>query len=175
RNYWLDQIVVLMGGRLAEEIQFQDVTTGASNDIERATQIARHMVTEWGMSEKIGPIRLSSSDSGSVFLGRDYARKGDHSEEYATIVDSEVKRIIDTAFTRGRMLLKKNKKRLDQVASALLERETITGSELREIMSGRKLKPLPPAPEPTAKNDDKKPTGQTPAFGTDLLSGAQPA
>jgi len=175
RNYWLDQIVVLMGGRLAEEIQFQDVTTGASNDIERATQIARHMVTEWGMSEKIGPIRLSGSDSGAVFLGRDYTRKGDHSEEYATIVDTEVKRIIDTAFARGRLLLKKNKKRLDQVAQALLERETITGAELREILSGRKLKPLQPTPKPNEKNLDKKPTTSTEPFGADLLSGAQPA
>lgn len=173
RNYWLDQLVVLMGGRLAEEIEFEDVTTGASNDIERATDIARRMVTEWGMSEKIGPIRLSGSDSGAVFLGRDYTRKGDHSEEYAKLVDTEVKRIIDTAFERGRTLLKKNKKRLDQIAQALLDRETITGDELRDIMNGRKLKPLVPPPQ--EKSGDKKPANPTPSFGGDLLSGAQPA
>lgn len=175
RNYWLDQLVVLMGGRLAEEIEFQDVTTGASNDIERATNIARRMVTEWGMSDKVGPIHLSGGDSSAVFLGRDYARKGDHSEEYASIIDAEVKRIIDSAFERGRSLLKKNKKRLDQVAQALLDRETITGNELREIMGGRKLKPLAPPPTPPAKGDDKKPANQPPAFGGDLLSGAAPA
>jgi cell division protease FtsH len=176
RNYWLDQLVVFMGGRLAEEIQFGDVTTGAANDIERATSIARSMVTEWGMSERVGPIRLSGSDSGSVFLGRDYSRKGDHSEEYQKIVDQEVKRIIDTAFERGRTLLKKNRKRLDQVAQALLDRETITGLELREIMAGRKLKPLSPPPSPPSeKSGDKKPNTTTPSFGQDLLSGAQPA
>lgn len=174
RNYWLDQLVVLMGGRLAEEIEFEDVTTGASNDIERATQIARRMVTEWGMSERVGPIRLSGSDAASPFLGRDYSRKGDHSEEYAKLVDTEVKRIIDTAFERGRTLLKKNKKKLDLVAQALLERETITGDELREIMSGRKLKPVPPAP-PQEKSGDKKSVSTTPSFGQDLLGGAQPA
>ena len=175
RNYWLDQLVVLMGGRLAEEIEFEDVTTGASNDIERATNIARRMVTEWGMSERVGPIRLSGSDAGSPFLGRDYTRKGDHSEEYAKLVDTEVKRIIDTAFERGRTLLKKNKKKLDLVSQALLERETITGAELREIMSGRKLKPLAPN-TPSGKTDDKKPSSTgTPSFGGDLLSGAAPA
>ena len=171
----LDQLVVLMGGRLAEEIEFEDVTTGASNDIERATNIARRMVTEWGMSERVGPIRLSGSDAGSPFLGRDYTRKGDHSEEYAKLVDTEVKRIIDTAFERGRTLLKKNKKKLDLVSQALLERETITGAELREIMSGRKLKPIAPS-TPSGKTDDKKPSNTgTPAFGGDLLSGAAPA
>jgi cell division protease FtsH len=175
RNYWLDQLVVFMGGRLAEEIEFEDVTTGASNDIERATNIARRMVTEWGMSERVGPMRLSGSDSNAVFLGRDYTRQGDHSEEYAKIVDTEVKRIIDTAFERGRTLLKKNKKRLDQVAQALLDRETITGDELRDIMSGRKLKPLAPPPPPPEKSGDKKPLNPTPSFGQDLLSGAQPA
>jgi cell division protease FtsH len=175
RNYWLDQLVVLMGGRLAEEIEFEDVTTGASNDIERATMIARRMVTEWGMSERVGPIRLSGSDMTSPFLGRDYTRKGDHSEEYAKLVDTEVKRIIDTAFERGRTLLKKNKKKLDLVSQALLERETITGAELREIMSGRKLKPIAPS-TPSGKTDDKKPSSTgTPAFGGDLLSGAAPA
>jgi len=176
RNYWLDQIVVLMGGRLAEEIEFQDVTTGASNDIERATQIARRMVAEWGMSDKVGPIRLAGADQGAVFLGRDYSRKGDHSEEYATIVDSEVKRIIDTAFERGKTMLKKNKKRLDEVSAALLERETLTGAELRDIMNGRKLKPFTPPPAsalPSAqKPDEKKPTEPlAPPFGGDLLPG----
>jgi cell division protease FtsH len=176
RNYWLDQLVVFMGGRLAEEIEFEDVTTGAANDIERATEIARRMVTEWGMSDRVGPMRLSGADNGAVFLGRDYSRKGDHSEEYSKLVDSEIKRIIDTAFERGRTLLKKNRKRLDQVAQALLDRETISGEELREIMSGRKLKPLPPPPPPSEKNGDKKtPNNPAPAFGQDLLSGAQPA
>jgi cell division protease FtsH len=175
RNYWLDQLVILMGGRLAEEIEFDDVTTGASNDIERATMIARRMVTEWGMSDRVGPIRLSGPDMTSPFLGRDYTRKGDHSEEYAKLVDSEVKRIIDTAFERGRALLKKHKKKLDLVSQALLERETITGAELREIMSGRKLKPVSTS-TPSGRNDEKKPSDTgSPAYGRDLLPGAAPA
>ncbi|MCS6972449.1 MAG: ATP-dependent zinc metalloprotease FtsH [Turneriella sp.] len=173
RNYWLDQLVVLLGGRVAEELEFGDVTTGAANDIERATQIARRMVTEWGMSERVGPIRLSGPDFSSPFLGRDYARKGDHSEEYAKLVDAEVKRIIDTAFERARQLLKKNRKKLDLVAQALLERETITGDELREIMSGRKLKPVPPPSSP--EKEEKKPVSPSPEFGRDLLGGVQPA
>jgi cell division protease FtsH len=174
RNYWLDQLVVLMGGRLAEELEFNDITTGAANDIERATNIARRMVAEWGMSERVGPIRLIGSDFGSPFLGRDYARKGDHSEEYAKLVDSEVKRIIDTAFERGRALLKKHKKKLDLVSQALLERETITGEELRAIMNGRRLKPVTTS-VPSGKTDDKATSTGAPAFGGNLFPGPAPA
>ena len=133
KKFWLDEIVVLMGGRLAEEIQFEDITTGASNDIERATMIARRMVTEWGMSDAIGPIHLSGSDSSSVFLGRDYAKNTEHSDEYARLVDIEVKKIIDQAAKKGKTLLIKHKKALDNIAQALIEKEVITGDEVKEI------------------------------------------
>lgn len=137
KNFWLDEIAVLMGGRLAEELQFKDVTTGASNDIERATAISRKMVMEWGMSEKIGPIHLSNSDSSTVFLGRDYVRNANHSDDYARLVDEEVKRIIDNSFKKGQSLLKKYKKQLDTIAAKLLEKETLTGNEVYEIVYGK--------------------------------------
>jgi len=139
KKFWLDEIAVLMGGRLAEELQFKDVTTGATNDIERATAISRKMVAEWGMSEKVGPLHLSGSDTSSVFLGRDYARGSSHSEEYAKIVDSEVKKIVDGAFTKGRGLIIKHRKKLDQLAEKLLEKETITGDEVLEVVFGKKF------------------------------------
>jgi len=120
-------------------LQFKDVTTGATNDIERATAISRKMVAEWGMSDKVGPLHLSGSDTSSVFLGRDYARGSSHSEEYAKIVDSEVKKIVDGAFTKGRGLLKKHQKKLDALANKLLEQETITGDEVLEVVFGKKF------------------------------------
>jgi len=138
KNFWIDEIAVLMGGRLAEDIQFNDVTTGATNDIERATAIARKMVTEWGMSEKIGPIHLSGSESNQVFLGRDYSRGSNHSDEYAKMVDEEVKKIIDTSFKSGKTILKKYKKQLDAIAKALLEKETITGDDVHELTFGKR-------------------------------------
>ncbi len=151
RSFWIDEITVLLGGRLAEEIKFKDVTTGASNDIERATAIARRMVMEWGMSDKIGPIHLSGNDSGSVFLGRDYTRPTDHSEEYARIVDEEVKSIIHEAFKKGRSILSKHRKALDRIAKALLERESINGEELQLLIKGKSLPPL------KLKDDDDPP------------------
>jgi len=135
KNYWLDQVVVLMGGRLAEEMQFKDVTTGAANDIERATAIAKKMVMEWGMSDKIGPIHLAQNDSNSVFLGRDYTKQADHSDEYAQLVDEEIKLIIDTSYSKGKQMLKKYKKRLTDIAQALLEKETINAIELIELIN----------------------------------------
>lgn len=138
-NFWVDEVAVLMGGRLAEEIQFKDVTTGATNDIERATAIARKMVTEWGMSAKIGPIHLSGSENSAVFLGRDYARNSHTSDEYARIVDEEVKQIIDNGINTGMKLLKKHRKQLDKIAEALLERETITGEEVHALIKGKTL------------------------------------
>ena len=152
KKFWLDEIIVLMGGRLAENIQFKDITTGASNDIERATSIARKMVTEWGMSNTIGPIHLSGNDSNSVFLGRDYAKNTEHSDEYARIVDAEVKKIIDNAAKKGEQLLKKHKLALDKIANALLKKEVITGDEVREFIFGKEK----PAPAKSVVKKEKK-------------------
>ena len=151
KSFWLDEIVVLLGGRLAEEMQFKDITTGASNDIERATMIARKMVTEWGMSDSIGPINLSGGDTGSVFLGRDYTKNTEYSDEYARLVDAEVKRIIDISNKKGRHLLKNHKKALTQIANSLLEKESITGEEVRKIVFGKQYKPPTPPKEKKVK------------------------
>ena len=179
RNYWIDEITVLLGGRLAEEIRFKDVTTGASNDIERATAIVRRMVMEWGMSDKIGPIHLSGNDSGSVFLGRDYTRPTDHSEEYARIVDEEVKTIIHEAFKRGRTLLNKNRKALDRIAKALLDRESINGEELQLLIKGKTLPPLKLNGEGKSNTIREKKSGEKSGkLGDEIvpnMGGAQPA
>ena len=179
RNYWIDEITVLLGGRLAEEIRFKDVTTGASNDIERATAIVRRMVMEWGMSDKIGPIHLSGNDSGSVFLGRDYTRPTDHSEEYARIVDEEVKTIIHEAFKRGRTLLNKNRKALDRIAKALLDRESINGEELQLLIKGKNLPPLKLNGEGKSNTIREKKSGEKSGkLGDEIvpnMGGAQPA
>lgn len=179
RSFWIDEITVLLGGRLAEEIKFSDVTTGASNDIERATAIARRMVMEWGMSDMIGPIHLSGNDSGSVFLGRDYTRASDHSEEYARLVDEEVKIIIHEAFKKGRILLKKHRKALDRIAKALLERESISGDELRQIIKGKALPPLRMKEDEDEPNDPgprkKSSSGKNSPMMPDLGGGVQPA
>ncbi len=166
RNFWIDEVAVLMGGRLAEEIQFKDVTTGATNDIERATAIARKMVTEWGMSQKIGPLHLSGSESGAVFLGRDYVRNSHTSDEYARMVDEEVKQIVDNGFNAGMKILKKHRKQLDRIAAALLEKETITGEEVHALIKGKAISrggnnknsktPRPPAKKAQAQKAGAK-------------------
>ncbi|RME91129.1 MAG: ATP-dependent zinc metalloprotease FtsH, partial [Candidatus Hydrogenedentota bacterium] len=171
KNYWLDEIVILLGGRLGEELQFKDVTTGASNDFERATNIARRMVTQWGMSDKIGPLHLSNADPMNPFLGRDYARSHDHSDEYARLVDEEVKRIIDNAYQKGKQLLKKHKKYLDAIAQALLEKETITGEEVRALM-GKKVSTTAKKTTPKRKTKTTKKKKQDDGLLPDL--GIQP-
>lgn len=149
KKYWLDRICVLMGGFIAEESIFKDTATGASNDILVATNIARRMVCEWGMSEKIGTVNYSS-EPGNVFLGRDFSSGKNHSEDTAQSIDVEVRRIIQEQLDRGRSLLKKNRKKLDAIAKELLIHESLTGSQLLEIIDGKSL----PAPESVAK---KKP------------------
>ena len=142
KKHFLAELAGARGGYASEEVGFNELTTGASNDIERATVIARKMVMEWGMSDKIGPIHLSSSaDSSTVFLGRDYARNAKHSDDYAILVDEVVKRVIDNAFNKGQSILKKYTKELDTIAAQLLEKETLTGSEINDIVYGKKGSP----------------------------------
>jgi len=129
-----ETIVSLLGGRVAEKLILDDISTGASNDIERATKIARNMVTKYGMSEKIGTIMLGTGQE-EVFLGRDLAQGKEYSEETAAIVDEEVKRIIDTAFNRAAQILRDHIDKLHSVAGVLLEKEKIDGDEFDEIFS----------------------------------------
>lgn len=138
KKYWLDRICVLMGGYLAEELIFGDTSTGAANDIQVATNIARKMVCEWGMSEKLGTVSYVNEEH-NIFLARDISHPKTFSEQTASLIDSEVKRIIDEQLDRGRELLKQNKDKLDKIAKSLLEKETITGEELNSIVRGEDI------------------------------------
>ena len=150
KNEMLDNLVSLLGGRVAEALIIGDVSTGASNDIERATDIARKMVTKYGMSEKLGPITFGSGND-EVFLGRDYFHLKNYSEETAAEIDEEINRIITTAYGRTEDILKEHIDRLHAVAGALIEREKISGEEFETIMHGGTLDPL------SAQSDDSKP------------------
>ena len=129
-----ENIVSLLGGRVAESLIIGDISTGASNDIERATSIARAMVTKYGMSEKVGTIMLGSGQ-GEVFLGRDFAQSKEYSEETAATIDSEVKRIVDEGYKKAENLLKEHIEKLHAVAGVLLEKEKISGDEFDEIFN----------------------------------------
>ena len=132
RNELLDQLAYALGGRVAEEMVFHDPTTGASNDIEKATGLARRMVTQFGMSEKVGAIKLGQSQ-GEVFLGRDYGHQRDYSEEVAGIVDEEVRRLIEDAHDEAWIILNENRQILDRLVLELLEKETLNAAELAEV------------------------------------------
>jgi len=129
-----EQIIHLLGGRVAEMLTLDDISTGASNDILRATEIAREMVTKYGFSEKLGPVNYSSSDE--VFLGKDFSTKQNYSEETACEIDEEIRKIIDHAFARTEEILKANMDKLHEVAKALLEVETLDGEQFKAIYDG---------------------------------------
>ncbi len=134
RNEMLDQLAYMLGGRVAEELVFHDPTTGAANDIEKATGLARRMVTQFGMSERIGAIKLGQGQ-GEVFLGRDMGHQRDYSEEVAGVVDDEVRRFIESAHDEAWEVLVENRGVLDALVVALLERETLNREELAEIFA----------------------------------------
>ena len=134
RNEILDQLAYALGGRVAEEIVFHEPTTGASNDIEKATAMARKMITEYGMSERIGAIKLGQSN-GEVFLGRDMGHQRDYSEEIAKVVDEEVRTLIENAHDEAYEALNRNRDVLDHLVLELLEKETLGTAELAEIFT----------------------------------------
>ncbi|NLP85109.1 ATP-dependent metallopeptidase FtsH/Yme1/Tma family protein [Microbacterium sp. CFH 90308] len=144
RNELQDQLTYAMGGRVAEEIVFHDPTTGASNDIEKATNIARKMVTEYGMTMDVGPVKLGSS-SGEVFMGRDMGHGRDFSERVAERVDSQVRDLIEQAHNEAYEVINANRDILDKLALELLEKETLDHLELAEIF--KDVKRLPPRPQ----------------------------
>jgi cell division protease FtsH len=141
KEYIVTQIKMLLGGRAAEKLVFNTLTTGASNDLQRATKLARKMVTEWGMSDVIGPVSFNSENS-EVFLGRDYGHVKEHSEETAQLIDSEVRRILMTANQDVERILSENINILHKGSKILLERETIDGIELNMIVKGEELPPI---------------------------------
>ena len=130
----LNQICVLLGGRVTEELKGDDITTGAQNDLERATQIARKMVTEFGMSERLGPVRLGRKQH-EIFLGRDIVEDRNYSEEIAYAIDQEVRRIIDDCYELVKDLLIKHEPILDRIAEVLLEKEVLEGEELDALIN----------------------------------------
>ena len=134
RNEMLDRIVVLLGGRVAEELTSDDITTGASNDLERATEIARDMVVKYGMSQNIGPVSYHSEDE--VFLGRDFAHSQKYSEETASSIDAEVKAIMTERYNEAKKLLAEHRDKLTSLAELLIKEETINGEQFTACMNG---------------------------------------
>ncbi len=145
RKELLDRLVVIMGGRVAEEIVFGDVTNGASSDIRHATNIARKMVCEWGMSEAMGMVEYGAHEE-HVFLGRDIGKNRDYSEATAQEIDREVRGLCDNAYARAKELLAKNREKLETIAKALLEFETLDGAQIRDIIQYGQMQNPPPPP-----------------------------
>tara|TARA_Y100001968_G_scaffold73459_1_gene64897 strand:- start:2169 stop:3986 length:1818 start_codon:yes stop_codon:yes gene_type:complete len=141
RSYLQNQMAVALGGRIAEEIVYgeDEVTTGASNDLKQVAQVARQMITRFGMSEKLGPVALGRSQGG-MFLGRDIAAERDFSEETAAIIDSEVSVLVDTAYKRAKKVLVDNRKILDELADMLVEAETVDSEELQDLLIRRDVR-----------------------------------
>ena len=189
RNELLDQLTYAMGGRVAEEIVFHDPTTGASNDIEKATSIARKMVTEYGMSSTVGSVKLGAA-SGEMFLGRDMGHQRDYSEQMAEHVDKEIRALIDNAHTEAWKVLNSNRKVLDRLATELLEKETLDHNQLAEIFKDVKKLPLrkqwlssnerpvsklPPVKVPAKKADSKPAVKKPVAKKAPAKAAAKPA
>jgi cell division protease FtsH len=170
-EYLLNNVAVLMGGRAAESLVLKHMTTGAGNDIERATEIARKMICEWGMSEKLGPLSFGKKEE-QVFLGRDIGKSRDFSEETAIAIDAEMKQIVKDNYSKAYKLLEEHQDELHGLAEALLEKESLdrievdtiifghvqedTAREAKEAAKSSKAdKPEGPATKPTKKQDDK--------------------
>ena len=145
REYLLDRITILLGGRAAEEMVLHQQTTGAGDDLEKATEMARKMVCEWGMSEKLGPLTFGKREE-HIFLGREFARQQDDSEETAVMIDAEVKRIVVDCASRARSILEEQLAKLHRLAKALLEHESLDGEEIARVLAGPALGALEGAP-----------------------------
>ena len=170
KTYLENNLAVLLGGRVAEELVFNQMTTGAGNDIERATKMARKMVCEWGMSETIGPLAFGGKGE-EVFLGREFTQHKEYSEETARLIDEEVKKIVRDAYEKAKDILQDNIEGLNNLSGALLDRETLTGAEVEKIMKGEDLPPLEekmredqpgsrPQKKESKKSDQEKPADE---------------
>jgi cell division protease FtsH len=151
RDFLLQRIAVLFGGRIAEEIFMHHVTTGAGNDIERATDMARKMVCEWGMSD-LGPLSFGKREE-QIFLGREIAQHRDYSEATAIRIDEQVKKLVQEGYDRARKIIEERSDALDRIARALLEREVLDGSEVRQLIDGETLEAMPAPPPPSSSGD----------------------
>jgi len=149
REYLLNNLVILFGGRVAEELVLEQVTTGAGNDIEKATDLVRRMVCEWGMSDKLGPMTFGKKEE-EIFLGRDFTQKSDYSKNTAIEIDAEIRRIIQESYQRAKDLLTTNLRVLHKVAEKLLEKEVLDGSEIDAIVKASSLNGGDPSRQSTA-------------------------
>jgi len=168
REFAQNQIAILMGGRVAEEIVFAQKTTGAGNDIERATELARSMVTEWGMSDEFGPLNFSSGKH-EVFLGRDFSSNDHISEDTARRIDAEIRRIVTAQYERALAILTERRKELEQIGEALLEYETLDGDDIDTLLRGGKLtRPVAISRKPApleGEGERKRPASILPPLG----------
>ena len=149
RKEMLDTIAVMMAGRIAEEVVSGDISSGAAGDIQQATNMARAMVTQWGMSDRLGMVQYGDDDE-YVFLGREMTRAKIYSESTAQEIDGEVKRIIDQSYKTAKDLITANADKLELIAKSLLEYETLDGQQVEEIVRTGKFTPPPPPPEVSA-------------------------
>jgi cell division protease FtsH len=164
RSELMDRIVQMLGGRAAEELVLGDVTTGAANDLEHVTEIARRMVTEYGMSEELGPLQYGKKH-GPIFLARELAEERNYSEEVARIIDDEIRRIVEGSYEKAKEILESNRDRLEALAAALLEHETLDAAQVAEIVkTGRLAQPV--ATGAAVTNEDRK-TAQEPTVATE--------
>ncbi len=178
KSQMLDRMTSALGGRAAEKIVFNEVWTGAQNDLEKVTDMARRMICEFGMSEKLGPIQLGKR-SGPVFLGRDFNEERNYSEEIAAKIDGEVRRVVDGCFDQAIELLTENRAVMDRIVNVLLEKETLSAEELDRIINGEPEPPeltptqTPPPPSPTTEvTIEKVPPRTNPGGLTPGLAGA---
>ncbi|HRH81743.1 MAG TPA: ATP-dependent zinc metalloprotease FtsH [Thiobacillaceae bacterium] len=162
RERILSTIAVLFGGRIAEEVFMHQMTTGASNDFQRATDLARRMVTQWGMSDELGTM-VYGEEEGEIFLGRSITTHKNVSEETMRKVDAEVRRIIDEQYDRARQLIEDNRDKIEAMTAALLKWETIDAEQIEDIMSGRDPRPPKPVTPPPAKPTDQSPSAPAPS------------
>ena len=168
KGYLENNLCILLGGRIAEELVFGEITTGAGNDIERATEIARKMVCEWGMSDKLGPLTFGKKEE-QIFLGRELAQHRDYSEATAVLIDQEVKAFVLQATERVRELLTNNREKLDAIATALLERETLTAADIDDLIGDDH------ASSPNAQGDDGQESAASPPPASDTDTTGTPA
>jgi cell division protease FtsH len=159
------QIAMAMGGRIAEEVVFDQMTTGAGNDIEMATDLARKMVCEWGMSDKLGPLTFGKKEE-QIFLGREFSQRQDYSEKTAIEIDDEVRALVGKNYERAKKIITEHMDQLQAIAEALLEYETLEGEEIDTLLSGRKIERKPPTPPttPTAVATAKTEKEKRPLF-----------
>jgi cell division protease FtsH len=164
RDYLMDQIAILLGGRLAEELTNGGMTTGAGNDLERSTELARKMVCEWGMSDAMGPLTFGKKEE-QIFLGREIAQHQDYSEDTAIRIDHEIKRFVTTNYERAKLLLQEHRVAVDKIAEELLAREVLDADQVRKIVAGEPLEAAKPATAPVTAAEDpsRKPAKDRPS------------